>query len=115
MTCMTLNPSRHRNPLVPALVCALIVMAAVMYTSHAILQHGTQAEAVRKCLEQQPPVLQLQNPVTGRVAKVCPLGDHFGVQIVEGNREVSSFPNKSKTIEKVVRYLWNANYTVVVP
>ena len=113
MTCMTLNPSRHRNPLVPALVCALIVMAAVMYTSHAILQHGTQAEAVRKCLEQQPPVLQLQNPVTGRVAKVCPLGDHFGVQIVEGEREVTSFPNKSHTIEKVVRYLFNAGYTGV--
>lgn len=88
-------------------------MAALMYGSHALLQHGTQAEAVRKCLEQQPPVLQLQNPVTGRVAKVCPLGDHFGVQIVEGEREVTSFPNKSHTIEKVIRYLFNAGYTGV--
>ena len=115
MTCQTLSLPQSRNPIVPALVCALIVMAALTYTSHAILQHGTQAEAVRKCLEQQPPIMQLQNPVTGRVAKVCPLGDHFGVMITDGEREVTSFPNKSHTIEKVIRYLWNANYTVVVP
>lgn len=112
MLCQPLTRPKS-NPIIPALVCALIVIAAVMYTSHAILQHGTQAEAVRKCLEQQPPVLQLQNPVTGRVAKVCPLADHFGIQIVDGEREVTSFPNKSKTIEKVVRYLFGAGYTVV--
>ena len=102
-----------RNPLVPALVCALIVMAALTYTSHAILQHGTQAEAVRKCLEQRPPLMQLQNPLTGRIAKVCPLRDHFGIMITEGDREVTSFPNKSKTLDKVVEYLFHAGYTGV--
>jgi len=111
MTCMPLTQSRHRNPIVPALVCALIVVAALTYTSHAVLQHGQYAEAVRKCLEQQPPVMQLQNPLTGRIAKVCPLRDHFGIQIVDGDKEVTSFPNKSKTIEQVVRYLFNAGYT----
>jgi hypothetical protein len=113
MLCQPLTRPQSRNPIVPALVCALIVMAALTYTSHAVLQHGQYAEAVRKCLEQQPPVMQLQNPLTGRIAKVCPLRDHFGIQIVEGDREVTSFPNKSKTLDKVIEYLFHAGYSVV--
>jgi hypothetical protein len=112
MTTISSTLPLHRSPLVPALLCAFIVMAALQYTSHAILQHGRDAEAVRQCLEKQPPVIQLQNPLTGRVAKVCPLRDHFGIQIVQGNKEISSFPNKSKTIEQVIHYLFNAGYTV---
>ena len=117
MSCTTLNRSQLHNPIVPALILAAFVMAALIYTSHAVLQHGQYAEQVRQCLENQPPVLQLQNPLTGRTAKVCPLRDHFGIQIVEkdGQTEVTSFPNKSKTLEQVIRYLWNANYTAVIP
>jgi hypothetical protein len=113
MICQSLTRPQSRNPIVPALICAVIVMAALTYTSHAVLQHGQYAEAVRKCLENQPPLMQLQNPLTGRVAKVCPLKDHFGIQIVEGDREVTSFPNKSKTLDKVVEYLFHAGYTGV--
>jgi hypothetical protein len=113
MMSICITRCNRRNNIIPALVCAVIVMAALTYTSHAVLQHGQYAEAVRKCLENQPPLMQLQNPLTGRVAKVCPLKDHFGIQIVEGDREVTSFPNKSKTLDKVVEYLFHAGYTGV--
>jgi hypothetical protein len=112
---MTLALNQSRNPIVPAILCAFIVMLALMYGSHALLQHGTQAEAVRKCLENQPPVMQLLNPVTGRVAKICPLKEHFGIQIVDGNREVTSFPNKNHLLGGVIKYLRNKGYSIVIP
>lgn len=112
MTCLTLNRSR------PLSVTPLVVVLAaliVAYGSHAVLQHGVYAEKIRTCLENQPPVMRLVNPITGRVANVCPLDDHFGVQITEGEKEVTSFPNKHHILSKVIHYLNNAGYTVPVP
>lgn len=111
MTTLTLNQSRPRS--VAPLVILALVLLAVMYTSHAILQHGQYAENVRKCLEQQPPDLVMHNPFTGRDALCVKMPDgKFGVQIVEGEREVTSFPNKSTTLEKLAHYLMNAGYSL---
>jgi hypothetical protein len=116
MTCMPLTQSRHRNPIVPALVCALIVMAAVAYASHAVERHGADAEQIRKCLENNTPSMRLANPLTGRIARICWTNEKYGIQITDKTetQEVTSFYDKgSKTLEQVVRYLFNAGYTGV--
>ena len=116
MTCMPLTQSRHRNPLVPALVCAALVVLAVTYAAHAVERHGSDAEAIRKCLENKPPSMELQNPLTGRIALICWTNEKYGIQIVDRTKtqEITSFFDKgSKTIEQVVRYLFNAGYTGV--
>ena len=111
MTCITLNRSQPRS--ITPLVVLAFVLLSVAYTSHAILQHGQYAEQVRKCLEQQPPDIIMHNPLTGRDALCVKLPDgKFGVQIVDGEKEVTSFPNKSTTIEKLAHYLMNAGYSL---
>lgn len=94
------------------LVLAALVLAAVVYGVHAYERHGAIADQVRQCLENQGPVLQVQNPITGRIAKACPLDGRFGIQILEqdGEHEVTSFKNKSKTIDQLLQYLRNAGY-----
>jgi hypothetical protein len=114
MTAISMHyPSRSNSHLRPKLIIitALILMA-IVYSVHAYQAHGEIADQVRKCLEKQGPVLQVQNPATGRIARACPLGRHFGIQILEpdGEHEVTSFPNKSHTIEQLLQYLKNAGY-----
>jgi len=108
----TSRPNYRLSPIL-VILTALILMA-VVYSVHAWQRHGEIADQVRECLEKNGPVLQVQNPVTGRIAKVCPLGRHFGIQILEpdGEHEVTSFPNKSHTIEQLKNYLRNAGYFI---
>lgn len=106
------RPSYHLSPV--SIITALFIIMAVVYSVHAWQRHGEIAGQVRECLEKQGPVLQVQNPASGRIARVCPLGRHFGIQILEpdGEHEVTSFPNKSHTLEQIKNYLRNAGYFI---
>jgi hypothetical protein len=113
MTCQPLTRPQSRNPIIPALVCALIVMAALIYAAHAVERHGSDADAIRRCLENKPPALRMANPVTGRIAHVCWTDDKFGIMITDPTetKEVTSFFDKgSRTLDQVVQYLTNAGY-----
>jgi hypothetical protein len=110
-------PSQARShsrfsPLV--IIAVALILMGIVYSVHAYQAHGEIADQVRQCLEKNGPVLQVQNPLTGRIARACPLGRHFGIQILEkdGEHEVTSFPNKSHTIEQLIQYLRNAGYFI---
>ena len=112
----TLNPPLVRNnPLKKHILIAVLILAAVAYGAHAIERHGEYAQQIRQCLEQRPPDLVMHNPFTGRDALCVQLPDgKYGVQIVEKAgevcKEVTCFPNKSHTVEKLIRYLFGAGY-----
>jgi hypothetical protein len=108
-------PSRSNTRLSPILILVTaIIIAAIVLSVHAWERHGEIADQVRDCLEKNGPVLQVTNPATGRIARACPLGNHFGVQILEpdGEHEVTSFPNKSHTLKQLVQYLKNSGYFI---
>jgi hypothetical protein len=104
----------QKNPLALALICAAVTIAAIIYGMHAVERHGTYAEQVRKCLEQNGPALETRHPLTGRIARCAPLDGHFGIQILEpdGEHEVTSFKNKSTTLDQVKQYLRNAGFPI---
>jgi hypothetical protein len=103
------------NPLKKHILVAVLILAAVIYGAHAIERHGVYAQQIRQCLEQKPPDLVMHNPFTGRDALCVKLSDgKWGVQVIEkmGDvcKEVTCFPNKSNTVEKLIRYLFHSGY-----
>lgn len=112
MTCITLNRSRPHS-VIPISIIAIILLA-VMYTSHAVEKHGSDADAVRRCLESKPPVLQMHNPATGRWANICWTESRYGIQVVDETqtKEITSFFDRHKTLDGVVKYLWQAGYSL---
>lgn len=89
---------------------------SVIYGNHAIERHGDQALQIRQRLETGGPVLQVQHPVSGRIARACQIEGRYGIQILEpdGEHEVTTFKNKSETLEQLKRYLRNAGFVISV-
>jgi hypothetical protein len=85
----------------------------VAYGTHAIIRHGTIAEEIRRCIEQQGPLQTWQNPLTGRSAMICQLpSGMFGLQICEGEQEVTCVPKeKMSRLEQIYQYLKNRGYS----
>ena len=115
MTAITCQPARAFNPL--PLLLAVIVAAAVVYGSHAVAKHGTDAEQVRRCVENGWTLQLWHNPTTGRQAEVCALpSGKYGIQISRFGREITSFvKNKLTRLSQVERYLENSGYTRLCP
>lgn len=89
---------------------------SVIYGNHAIERHGDQAVQIRQRLEKGGPELQVQHPVSGRIARACQIDGRYGIQILEpdGEHEVTTFKNKSCTLEQLKRYLRNAGFVISV-
>lgn len=99
---------------------ALIILAALVfyavtfapvYHQHAIVRHGTDAELVRKCLEDNGPVQQWRKNDSSRYHKLCILPDgRIGDQIVQLDddgvwHEITSFVRQESSLDDVVRAL----------
>lgn len=84
--------------------------------SHGVKKHGISAVQIRKCLENNGPLRDWVNPVTGRRARVCEVEPgRFGVQILEFKdgawREITAFAkDKMRSLDQVLRYLSNRGY-----
>ena len=64
MTAITYpQPARTFNPL-PLLLLAALALA-VVYGTHAVARHGTEAEQVRRCVENGWTLQLWHNPTTG--------------------------------------------------
>jgi len=85
----------------------------INYNGHAVERHGSEAENVRKCLENFGGIHMFYNPYTNRFAEICFLDTgKFGIQITEEENEVTSFiKNKMRTLKQVINYLENTGYT----
>lgn len=88
---------------------------SVIYGTHAIERHGDKATQIRGRMERAVD-LQVQHPVTGRIARACEFEGHYGIQILEpdGEHEVTTFKNKSETLDQLKRYLRNAGFVISV-
>lgn len=84
----------------------------INYNNHAVEKHGTEAELVRKCLNDFGGVHMFYNPNTQRFAEICFMeSGKFGIQITEEENEVTSFiKNKMSTLKQVITYLKNTGY-----
>ncbi len=102
------------NPLPVLMLMALLgfgILAAIVLSQHATEKHGVSADIVRQCMNSNGPIEIWINPTTGREANICKIGEKFGVQIVDGNREITAFiKEKMKTLSQVQRYLTNSGY-----
>lgn len=85
----------------------------MIYGNHAIERHGDQAIQIRQRMEKGGE-LQVRHPVTGRIARACSYEGRYGIQILEsdGEREVTTFKNKSETLDQVKHYLRNAGFII---
>ena len=106
MTAITC-PARAFNPL--PLLLAVIVAAAVVYGTHAVARHGTQAEQVRECMSSNGPIQRWRYEDNNRIVSVCQLDNgKFGIMVTERTREVTSFiKNRMRDIRQVEAYLRN--------
>ena len=103
--------SPSRKPLA-ILALMAIALAAIVYGTHALERHGTDAEAVRRCIENGGTLETWTNPQTWRQADICRLPDgRFGIMISRFEREVTSFTkDKLRRLEQVRHYLANRGY-----
>lgn len=99
----------------PSLVLFTIAMAVLfasycVYNAHAVARHGSDAEAVRKCLQDNDPYQTWVKP-DGRVIHLCHLPDgRWGVQIRDssGIHEITSLiKNKMSKLSQVEQWLHN--------
>ena len=97
--------------IVLAALCVYAVAFAPVYHQHAVVRHGTDAELVRKCLEDNGPVQQWRKLDSSRYHKLCVLPDgRIGDQIVQLDddgiwHEITSFVRQESTLDDVVRAL----------
>jgi hypothetical protein len=93
----------------------LIAVTQAVPGTHAVERHGDMAERVRNCLDMNGALYILINPATGRQARICQLeSDLWGIQIVEEEdgtmKEVTSFPQRNRYLNDVLRYLNGRGY-----
>jgi hypothetical protein len=104
--------------LVPSVQMAMMDgVEQVLYTlsQHAVERHGSLGEYIFQQCNPNNFQLHLYNPERNRHAFACWLPDlgKWGVSIFEernGWEHVTSFPNRSRTIEELLRYLLNRGY-----
>jgi hypothetical protein len=107
MTAITCPQPRTFNPAPLLLLAALLL--AVIYGTHAVARHGTEADAVRECMSSNGPIQRWRYPDNNRIVSVCQLPDgKFGIQVTERLREVTSYiKNRMSRLEQVETYLRN--------
>ena len=84
-------------------------------TSHGAVKHRIGSVSVHDALAHSFPLLEWENPTTGRRARVCQVGTVFGIQIIELHAgqwvEVTAFVKSKLTrLEQVQKYLRNTGY-----
>jgi hypothetical protein len=106
MTAITATQPRTFNP-APLLLAALLL--AVIYGTHAVARHGTEADMVRECVERGGTIQRWAYHDNSRIISVCQLDDgRFGIMITERLKEVTSFvKNRMRDIKQVEQYLIN--------
>ena len=84
---------------------------AYLCEQHAVERHGPLSVTIRNACEADPAV-KLQRELDGRIALGCMYDNgEWGVSIYEADGDyVTSFPNKAKTLEKLLQYLANREY-----
>jgi hypothetical protein len=108
--------STHQTPTRPApiiLLAVLIALAAgigVALSTHAVARHGSDARAIRKCIEQNGPQ-QVWRDREDNFFKLCVLPEdgRIGVQIVKRAAE-----NSSRWVEKTAYVKGNGSYETVM-
>ncbi len=112
MATLTLEKRTYRpaNPLPLLLACFLL--AGIIFCAHAVVRHGSEAQAVRNCIDQGGTIQTWFNLSNGREAIVCQLNETtFGIQIIVKGREVTSFiKNKMHNLRQIENYLGNSGF-----
>jgi hypothetical protein len=91
-------------------VLAVLLAASVgiAYSSHAVARHGSDARAIRKCIEQNGPA-QVWRDREDNFFKLCVLPDQrWGVQIVKRASE-----NGAKWVEKTAYVKGNGTWQTI--
>lgn len=119
MTAITMSQTAHlRTPSpLPWLVAGLLLaVGAVVGTalSHATERHGTDAQSVRDCIEQQGYMQVWWNADNEHRIEVCQVDEHtWGLRVlkrISGKwQEITAFVrHQATTIEEVDQYLTNS-------
>jgi putative hemolysin len=91
-----------------AVLIALAAGIGVALSTHAVARHGSDARAIRKCIEQNGPQ-QVWRDREDNFFKLCQLPDgRFGVQIVKRAAE-----NGAKWVEKTAYVKGNGSWQTV--
>ncbi|HFC08423.1 MAG TPA: hypothetical protein ENJ54_01010 [Chloroflexi bacterium] len=99
-------------PIVLGLIgLALVVGGQIATSQHAVERHGSEAIAIRQCVQNGSSIRRFWRLRNGRYAVMCKLPDgKWGIEIFERLRqkwqEVTAFVPRDGSAEAVQRYLW---------
>jgi putative hemolysin len=89
-------------------LAVLLAAVGLAYSTHAVAQHGSEARAIRKCIEQNGPA-QVWRDREGNFFKLCVLPDQrWGAQIIKRSAE-----DPSKWVEKTAYVKGNGTWQTV--
>jgi hypothetical protein len=88
----------------------LIVLAiafGVIYSAHAVVQHGSEAVAVRKCLDSNGPMMTFKHKSEPIWYLLCKLNDgRFGIQaVLKSGHEKTAFIPRDGSFKQVMDYI----------
>lgn len=107
---MTYNPLPMK--FISIVLLGIIGIVIVFTMTHALERHGSAASDTINCINQGKTIQIWYNPSTNRYAKICMVGDKFGIGIFTdlGDVVTSFVKDKMTNIDQVMRYLTNAGY-----
>ena len=102
------NQQSNTGRIVLALLLAVFAAASV----HAVVRHGETAQQICDQLDRDGATMTMTNPVNGRTARVCTLGDRFCIAIFgrDGCNITAFAKEKMRHTKQVLQYLRNQGY-----
>jgi hypothetical protein len=103
------------------LILACVLCAAVIYGIHALEQHGADAQAVRRCMDERGPLAIWQQPDGCTTHNLVTLddgrtGDQIRIEAQNGKEyEKTSFIPRNGNLERIIEWLVKKGCTQCAP
>lgn len=121
MTTMTMQYTPNVPRISLKKVVGLIILLAVVLSTHAVIRHGIEAEQIRKCLDKNGTYIVFQNIYDkDTFYKICRMDNgKFGLQAViktaKGVFEKTAFIRGTGTWQELVDYMKNIATRYTLP
>ena len=100
-------PAPSPFPVLIVIFAGLVFFAGVILSAHAFERHGEEAVSIRRCLDNNGPVMVYKHKSESAWYLLCHLNDgRFGIQAVtEDGHEKTAFVRKDGSFSETMRYL----------
>jgi len=94
-------------PILIAFFATLVFFAGIILSAHAFERHGEEAVSIRRCLDNNGPVMVYKHKYESTWYLLCHLKDsRFGIQsVTEDGHEKTAFIRKDGSFSETMKYL----------